>query len=100
MHVPTAAEDPSIMAPMTQKEIKSKLRSMSNSAPGKDRVEYRHLKLVDPNCKVLGAIFNKCLGESKIPKKVHSSKGPLIHKKGPGDDPSNFLTHCVNVLSV
>ena len=59
IHVPTATEDPSIMAPMTQKEIKSKLRSMSNSAPDKDRVEYRHLKLVDPNCKVLGAIFKR-----------------------------------------
>ena len=89
-HVPTATEDPSIMAPMTQKEIKSKLRSMSNSAPGKDRVEYRHLKLVDPNCKVLGAIFNKCLGERKIPASWKNSTTILIHKKGSGDDPSNF----------
>ena len=36
IHAPTATKDPSIMAPMTQKEIKSKLRSMLNSAPGKD----------------------------------------------------------------
>lgn len=89
-HVPSAAEDPSIMAPMTQKEIKSKLTSMSNSAPGKDKVEYRHLKLVDPNCKVLGAIFNKCLSEHKIPATWKSSTTILIYKKGPGDDPSNF----------
>jgi hypothetical protein len=34
------------MDPMFSKEIKDKLKSMSNSAPGK--VEYRHLKLVDP----------------------------------------------------
>ena len=90
VHVPSAAEDPSIMALMTQKEIKSKLRSMSNSAPGKDRVEYRHLKLVDPNCKVLGAIFNKCLCERRIPARWKNSTTILIHKKGPGDDPSNF----------
>ena len=90
VHVPTAAEDPSLMALMTQKEIKAKLRSMSNSAPGKDRVEYRHLKLVDPNCKVLGAIFNKCLRERRIPASWKNSTTILIHKKGPGDDPSNF----------
>ena len=43
-HVLSTNEDPSIMAPMTNKEIKNKLRSMSNSAPGRDKVEYRHLK--------------------------------------------------------
>ena len=63
---------------------------MLNSAPGKDRVEYRHLKLVDPNCKVLGTIFNKCLGERKIPATWKNSTTIFIHKKGPDDDPSNF----------
>ena len=80
-HVPYTNEDPSIMAPITNKEIKKKLCSMSNSAPGRDKVEYRHLKLVDPNCKILGAIFNKCLKENKIPASWKQSTTILIHKK-------------------
>ena len=101
-HVPSTNEDPSVMAPMTNKEIKNKLRSMSNSAPGRDKVEYRHLKRVDPNCKVLGAIFNKCLKENKIPTSWKQSTTILIHKKGPADDPSNFrpiaLMSCIYKL--
>ena len=50
-HVLSTNEDSSMMAPMTNKEIKNKLCSMSNSAPGR----------VDPNCKIVGAIFNKQL---------------------------------------
>ena len=49
-HVPSANEDPNLMAPFTAKDIRRKLMSMSNSAPGKDRVEYRHLKLMAPYC--------------------------------------------------
>ena len=101
-HVPSTNEDPSLMAPIANKEIKSKLRSMSNSAPGRDKVEYRHLKLVDPNCKFLGAIFNKCLKENKIPATWKQSTTILIYKKGPADDPSNFrpiaLMSCIYKL--
>ena len=101
-HVPSTNEDLSLMAPIANKEIKSKLRSMSNSAPGRDKVEYRHLKLVDPNCKILGAIFNKCLKENKIPATWKQSTTILIYKKGPADDPSNFrpiaLMSCIYKL--
>jgi hypothetical protein len=90
------------MDPMSSKEIKNKLRSMSNSAPGKDRVEYRHLKMVDPECKVLGLIFNKCLEENKVPLSWKQSTTILIYKKGSSDDPSNFrpiaLMSCIYKL--
>ncbi len=65
-HVPTANEDPTVMEAMSEKIIKTKLKNMSNSTPGKDRVEYRHLRQVDPDCKVLACIFNKCLAQKQI----------------------------------
>jgi hypothetical protein len=75
---------------------------MSNSAPGKDRVEYRHLKSVDPNCSILSLIFNKCLEEKKIPLSWKQSTTILIYKKGSSDDPSNFrpiaLMSCIYKL--
>ncbi|CAB4028427.1 Hypothetical predicted protein, partial [Paramuricea clavata] len=89
-NVPSTDIDQSLMDQMSPKEIKDKLKSMSNSAPGKDKVEYRHLKLVDPDCKVLSLIYNKCLEEKKIPSSWKQSSTILIYKKGSSDDPSNF----------
>ena len=100
--VPTVEIDQTLMDPMSSKEIKGKLKSMSNSAPGKDKVEYRHLKLVDPNCSILGLIFNKCLAEKKIPRSWKESTTILIYKKGSSDEPSNFrpiaLMSCIYKL--
>lgn len=42
-------------------EVSRKLRSTSNTAPGHDRVEYRHLKKIDPSCKLLSLIFAHCI---------------------------------------
>ncbi len=89
-HVPSADEDPSIMEPMSEKVLKDTLKNMSNSAPGKDRVEYRHLRQVDPNCKVLTSIFNRCLTQKQIPSAWKISTTILIYKKANSDDPSNF----------
>ena len=89
-NVPCADEDPNIMAPLNSNDIKNKLKSLANSAPGKDRVEYHHLKLVDPDCKILNIIYNKCLAEKKIPSSWKESTTIMIYKKGSSDDPSNF----------
>ncbi|CAB4037837.1 Hypothetical predicted protein [Paramuricea clavata] len=78
------------MGPLNSKDIKNKLKSLANSATGKDRVEYRHLKLVDPDCKILSIIYNKCLAEKKIPSSWKESATIMIYKKGSSDDPSNF----------
>ena len=100
--VPSVDEDPTILAPLTTKDIKNKLKPMANSAPGKDRVEYRHLKQVDPNCKVLETIFNRCLDNKKVPTSWKQSTTILIYKKGNSDDPSNFrpvaLMSCIYKL--
>ena len=63
---------------------------MNNSAPGRDHVEYRHLKLVDPHATTLCIIFNHCLIAGQIPPHWKQSTTILIHKKGPTDDPANF----------
>ena len=63
---------------------------MSNSAPGKDKVEYRHLKLVDPGGSLLQLVFNRCLSEKKIPLIWKHATTILIYKKGDSSDPSNF----------
>ncbi|CAB4022390.1 uncharacterized protein LOC113214946 [Paramuricea clavata] len=89
-HVPTANEDPTVIEPMSEKVIKNKLKSMSNSAPGKDCVEYRHLRQVDSECKVLTCIFNKCLKQKQIPSIWKESTTILIYKKANSDDASNF----------
>lgn len=78
------------MAPFSKREIRRKLMSMTNSAPGRDRVEYRHLKLVDPDGSLLSLVFNRCLSEKKIPKAWKQSTIILIYKKGDSNDPSNF----------
>ena len=67
---------PTVMEAMSEKIIKTKLKNMSNSTPGKDRVEYRHLRQVDPDCKVLACIFNKCLAQKQIPsglERIHNN---------------------------
>ncbi len=64
--------------------------SMSNSAPGKNRVEYRHLKLVDPDCSLMELVLNWCISERQIPMAWKQSTIILIYKKGDSNDPSNF----------
>ena len=101
-HVPSTNVDPSLMTPFSNKEIKAKLVSMSNSAPGRDRIEYRHLKLVDPDGSLLQVLFNRCLVERKIPHIWKHATTILIYKKGDSNVPSNFrpiaLMSCIYKL--
>lgn len=89
-HVPSASLDESLLSPFSNLEIRQRLTSMNNSAPGSDRVEYRHLRLVDPHASTLRLIFNRCLIAGRIPAHWKQSTTVLIHKKGPTDDPTNF----------
>ena len=87
---------------LTPGEILKKLRSLSNSAPGKDRVEYRQLKAVDPKCDVLAILFNHCLDGNDVPATQKESLTVLIHKKGDAGEISNFrpiaLMSCIYKL--
>jgi len=71
-------------------EVCVKLRKAENTAPGDDRLTYRHWRSVDPACTFLAAVFNICLKYCRIPQAWKHSKVVLIHKKGDREDPSNW----------
>ena len=100
--VPSGPKDDALGDPITAEEVSKKLRSMSNSAPGADRVEYRHLKSIDPKGQILCNIFNRCLIENDVPSQWKTSRTVLIHKKGDASDVSNFrpiaLMSCIYKL--
>jgi hypothetical protein len=100
--VPSGPTDDSLGAPTTPKEVEKKLKSLSNSAPGADRVEYRHLKSIDLKGSLLSSIFNHCLTENDVPSSWKLAQTILIHKKGDASDISNFrpiaLMSCIYKL--
>ena len=100
--VPSADIEESLFNTPTAPEISKKLRSAANTCPGPDRVEYRHLKRVDPSCKILELIFAHCFEAKDVPAAWKSAATILIHKKGPTNDAANFrpiaLMSCVYKL--
>lgn len=58
-------------------------------AAKKDKVEYRHLRSVDPKCTILSTIFNRCSENINVPDRWKTSSTILIHKKGDASDVSN-----------
>ena len=58
--VPTTETDESLFDPPTPEELQQKLRSLTNSAPGKDRLEYRHIRMIDSKCEILARIYSFC----------------------------------------
>ena len=100
--VPSGPIDDSLGFPISPSEVVKKLRSSSNTSPGADRVEYRHLKAVDPKGQILSSIFNRCLTENDVPIKWKASRTILIHKKGDASAVANFrpiaLMSCIYKL--
>ena len=89
-HVPTADTDERLFDPPTPDELSNKLRSMANSAPGKDRLEYRHLRLLAPKCELLAKIYRHCMLARDVPAAWKTATTILIHKKDSTTDPANF----------
>ena len=87
--VPSTSMESTILSSLSNQELRQRLSTMNNSAPGKDKVEYRHLRLVDPHSSILRVIFNRCLLAQRIPRKWKESSTILIFKKGPSEDPAN-----------
>ena len=96
-YVPTGPSDNHLDDHLTPGEVLKKLRSLSNSAPGKDRVEYRQLRAVDPKCDVLAMLFNHCLDSNDVLATWKESMMVLIHKKGDAGKISNF--HPIALMS-
>ena len=88
--------------PFLQRKQPKIFFSLSNSAPGSDKVEYRHLRSVDPKCTILSTIFNRCSENRNVPDRWKTSSTILIHKKGDASDVSNFrpiaLMSCIYKL--
>ncbi|CAB4020187.1 hypothetical protein B7P43_G14789 [Paramuricea clavata] len=80
--VPSGPSDNHLGDHVSPSEVLKKLHSLSNSAPGKDRVEYRHLRTVDPKCEVLVAIFNRCMDENDVPAEWKESVTIFNSQKG------------------
>lgn len=83
-------EDTDLLAyPPRKEEISRKLLNAANTAPGSDRIEYRHIKKLDPQCALLEVLF-EAVWKLGIPNQWKSAKTILIHKKGDTADISNF----------
>ena len=79
-----------LLRPVSQREVSMRLSRMSNSAPGKDRLEYRHIRQADGAFRVTVAIFNRCLRDGRVPASWKTATTVLIYKKGDSADPANF----------
>ena len=88
----------SLFDDIVESEVSAKLRSSANTAPGADRLEYAHLKKVDPSGKILTLIFNRCQREKNVPSAWKLASTVLIYKKGDDSDVSNFRP--ISLMSV
>ena len=91
--VPTAEDDENtrdLKNEVSESEVAAKLRSAANTAPGYDKVEYAHLKRIDPSAKILTPMFNRCIQAKDVPAIWKQAVTVLIYKKGDANDGSNF----------
>ena len=98
-HVPTMPVEESLFFPPTAEEVSNKLRQMSNCAPGKNRVEYRHLRIIDPKGLLLASIFGHCIEQQNVPDVWKTATTILIHKKGATDDVSCIYKLLMGILA-
>ena len=75
--------------PPSRDEILIKLTRATNTAPGQDGLEYRHLRSLDPQAHLLEAMF-EAVWRIGIPTAWRNSRTIPIYKKGSTDDYSNF----------
>ena len=104
-HVPSGEDHEltkDLYAELTTSEVAAKLSSAANTSPGADRVEYAHLKKVDPKGTILSLVFNRCLLQKNVPPAWKEALTVLIYKKGDDADVSNFrpiaLMSCIYKL--
>ncbi|XP_064462357.1 uncharacterized protein LOC135372827 [Ornithodoros turicata] len=86
---PKAPEEVNL-SPFTSEEVESRLKKCENTAPGDDRLTYRHWRSADPHCRFLAATFNLCLKYRRVPTCWKTSRTILIHKKGDRADLTNW----------
>ena len=99
-YVPKANNNDIFNNPFTYKEVTSRLNKMSNTSPGPDKLEYKHMKTIDNTGRILTLIFNKCKEEQRIPKLWKTAHTVLIYKKGDNTDTSNFRPYSPAIVHV
>lgn len=87
--VPSAETQVWLERAPTRDEIEAKLRRASNTAPGMDHLEYRHLRALDRHGVLLEAVLG-AVHRLGVPDAWKESRTILIHKKGETNDLSNF----------
>ncbi|MFO0089556.1 MAG: RNA-directed DNA polymerase, partial [bacterium] len=78
-----------LSSPPKREEISAKLARATNTAPGKDGLEYRHLRALDPSGRLLEKIF-ELVWKYGIPKAWKTARTVPIYKKGDPSDYGNF----------
>lgn len=78
------------VTPLTVIEVRTKLKAAESTAPGPDRLTYAHWRSVDPDARVLTAIYKICQKYKRIPPSWKESRTILIHKKGDREDCGNW----------
>ncbi|KAL1485934.1 hypothetical protein MTO96_031655 [Rhipicephalus appendiculatus] len=66
------------------------LRKCENTAPGGDRITYRHWQDTDPDAPFLSAAFNMCLRFKRVPPAWKETRTILVHKKGDLSEVTNW----------
>ncbi|MFO0089746.1 MAG: RNA-directed DNA polymerase, partial [bacterium] len=87
--VPDNEQTAALNRPPSKEEIEPKLRRATNTAPGADGLEYRHLRALDPQAFLLEKIF-EVVWRLGIPDSWRCCRTIPIYKKGSTDDFSNF----------
>ena len=75
--------------PPKKEEIEARLKRAPNTAPGCDKLEYRHSKALDPQAFLLEKMF-EAVWRLGIPDSWRGCRTVPIYKKGSKDDYSNF----------
>lgn len=85
------SETDSFTAPIDEHEVSRILRSMPNSSPGPDGIEYRQIRRFEGSIQVLTTIYNICREWRKIPTNWKQANITMIYKgKGPKNDIQNW----------
>ena len=87
--VPSEEDTLLLAGPPRKEEVLRKLLNATNTSPGNDRIEYRHIKMLDPNCCLLETIYD-VVWTLGIPRQWKEAKTILVHKKGDTTVMSNF----------
>ncbi|XP_064462368.1 uncharacterized protein LOC135372839 [Ornithodoros turicata] len=84
------AEEQVDLSPFSPEEVRRKATRCENTAPGSDRLTYRHWLAADPQCTFLAAVFNLCMTWKRVPMEWRSTRTILIYKKGEQDQVENW----------